>query len=231
MDINKIYQGDCLEIMKIFPSKSIDCVITDPPYEFISKNPTGGGFMKKENKRHLEKIRDSFGMSFRPEAFLEEIKRVLKKFNAYIFTNKSLLAFYINFAEKNKYKWDLLIWHKPNAVPVNNGHYLIDKEYIIYIKESGACFHSNLGYKRYFTIKEFPIGNKKTTHPAEKPEYLFSDIIEISTNPNDIILDPFLGSGTIAVVVKKLGRNYIGIELDKSYIDMANKRLAQENLF
>ena len=104
LEINKVHCWDCLELMKQIPDKSVDLVITDPPYEFISKNPQGWGFMKKENKKHLDELNESFGMSFKPEKFLTLIKQKLKVFNAYIFTNKSLLLEYIQFAEKNKYK-------------------------------------------------------------------------------------------------------------------------------
>jgi DNA modification methylase len=231
--INQIICGDCLEVMKGIPDKSVDLVLTDPPYEFISKDPVGGGFMKNENKKHFVRINESFGMSFNPEKFLIEIQRICKKFSAYIFTNKELLKQYIKFAEKNKYIWDLLIWAKPNPVPIFNNHFLIDKEYIFYTREKGAIFNSTLCYKRYFTVKQYPIGTKKTTHPTEKPIIFIEDFIEISSNKNDIILDPYLGSGTTAVACKELGRRYIGIEISPEYCDMANKRLRKisERLF
>ena len=121
----EIIQGDCLEVMRGFDDGQFDLLYTDPPYEFINKNPVGGGFMNNENKRHLYKVRDSFGMSFSPKPFLNETLRVIKPFNAYVWTNKTLLIEYIQFAERNGFKWDILVWRKPNPVPINNGHYLI----------------------------------------------------------------------------------------------------------
>ena len=73
--------GNCFDIMLTIPDNTIDCIVTDHPYEFVSKNPRGGGFMRKENKRHLEQINDSFGMSFDPTIFLSEAKRLCKRFN------------------------------------------------------------------------------------------------------------------------------------------------------
>ncbi len=218
--------GDCLELMREIPDASVDAVITDPPYEFISKNLVGGGFMRKENKKHLENISDSFGMSFNPSVMLAELKRVCRKFNAYIFTNKSLLAQYIGFAEQNKYKWDLMIWHKPNAIPINNGHYLIDKEYCFFVRD-GATFNSTLGYEHYFTVRSIALGFKITKHPTEKPLSLILDQVAISTEEGDTILDPFLGSGTTGVACVKLNRSFIGIEINPDYFSIAQRRIAE----
>ena len=226
--IDTVIQGDCLEVMRQLPDQCVDLVLTDPPYEFISKKPYGGGFMTNENKKYLDRIKDSFGMSYCPELYLAECQRVLRKFNGYFFTNKSLLVKYICFAEQNKYKWDILIWHKPNPVPINNWHYLFDKEYIVYIRESGATFNSDLGYKSYCTIKSHPIGTKETSHPTEKPLSILRDLICVSTNENDIVFDGYLGSGTTAVACYHTRRRYIGIELNDGYAEMARKRIQAE---
>lgn len=196
------------------------------------KIPQGGGFMKKEHKKHLEEINESFGMSYDPYKYLAEIKRIMKKFNAYIFTNKSLLKKYIEFAEDNNYKWEIILWSKSNPVPINNGHYLLDKEYIIFMKESGAVFNSNCGYQKYFTVKSYPIGTKITIHPTEKPQWIIEDLIEISSNPGDIVFDGYAGSGTTLVAAKKLKRKFIGCEINKKYYEMAKERLSaiQERL-
>ena len=225
---NTIICGDCLEVLRTLPDKCVDLVLTDPPYEFINKNPVGGGFMTNENKKYIDRLNDSFGMSYCPELYLAECKRVLRKFNGYFFTNKSLLVKYICFAEQNKYKWELLLWSKPNPVPINNGHYLFDKEYIVFIKESGATFNSKLGYSRYFTIKSHPIGTKETSHPTEKPVSILFDPIEISSNKGDIVLDGYAGSGTTAVACYRTRRDFIGIEMSPEYCEIARKRLQDE---
>ena len=84
MQTNKIYNGDYQELIKQLPDNSIDLVVTDPPYQFSSQNPTGGGFMKKENKQHLVDIKNSFDVNFKPLPLLKQLKRVCKKFNVYI---------------------------------------------------------------------------------------------------------------------------------------------------
>ncbi len=188
--------------------------------------------MTEQNRKHLVEINNQFGMTFNPNLFLNESKRILKKFNIYAFTSKSLLKNYITFAEQNNFKWDILIWHKTNAIAINNGHYLIDKEYCIYIKESGAYFDSSLGYYKYQTVKQTGTSKSftKTKHPAEKPKSIISNWIAISSKQNDTILDPFLGSGTTALAAKQLERKFIGIEISKEYIEIAQQRLRQEIL-
>jgi len=231
METNKIYNMDCYEGMKLLADKSIDLIITDPPYEFISKNPNGAGFMKKEKKEHIHKVNTSIGMSFNPIQFLESTKRILKHMNMYVFCNKKLLLPYLQFIEDNNYSFDILLWAKPNPVPIFNGHYLIDKEYLIYIREKGAVFNSDTGYENYFTIFNHSIGSKKFDHPTVKPIKFIKKVMRISSNENDIILDPFMGSGTTAVACKELNRQYIGFEIQKQYCEIANKRLQQQTLF
>src|SRR6056297_323501 len=119
METNIIYNEDCFERLKKIDDNSIDLVVSDPPYEFISKSPKGGGFMKKNNKKHLISIEKSFGLSFSPIVFLNEMKRILKYMNLYVFTNKNLLFDYLNFIKQNNYYFDILLWLKNNPVPIN----------------------------------------------------------------------------------------------------------------
>ena len=204
MKTNIIYNQDCMKGLKEIPDKSIDAIITDPPYDFITKSHKGGGFIKKENKKHLENLNKSFGMTFDPTNFLKESKRILKKMNMYIFTNKTLLYSYLNFIKENNYFFDILIWIKPNPVPINNNHYLIDKEYCIYIREKGVTFNSTLGYKNYFIYFKKAIGKKEFEHPTVKPIEFIRKMIKVSTNKNDIILDAFMGTGTTAIACQQL---------------------------
>ena len=229
MEKNQIITWDCIDILRggWIADKTIDLLCTDPPYEFISKNPQGWWFMKKENKKHLEELNESFWMSYNPSEFLELIKSKLKVFNAYIRTNKTLVPRYIEFAEKNWYKREILLWLKSNPVPTNNWHYLIDKEYCIYIKESWATFNSDLWYKNYFTYETYPIGSRKYNHPTVKPLEMIERLIKISSNEWDLVLDCYLWSGTTAVACKNTNRNFIGIEINPEYVEIAKNRLKE----
>jgi DNA modification methylase len=233
MELNKIYNMDCLQGIDQIEDRSIDLIITDPPYEFISKNPRGGGFMKEENKKHLVEIDKSFGMSFEPTLFLNKIKRIMKIFYLYVWTNRNLLIHYIDFANENKYVWDLLIWSKTNPVPTFRGHYLIDKEYCVMIRKKRSYFNSTLGYENYFTFFQYPVGRKRL-HPAEKPIDFIKRMISISSKEGDVVFDPYIGGGTTAVAAKELNRKYIGFEILEKYFKIANKRIAnidKKNIF
>jgi len=221
----QIVNGDCLEFMKTMPDKSVDLLFADPPYEYINKNSQNGGFIIKNNKQYFQKIYRSFGMSFNPTEFLSLLPRIMKKFNCYIWTNKNLLKDYILFAEKNDYKWDILLWLKPNPVPCQNSHYLPDKEYCVYIHQLGAYFNPKLGYERYRTFYFYPIGKKETTHPTEKPLSIITNFIEISSNIDDIVFDPFAGSFTTAVACANLNRQFIGCEINKEFYDIGKERI------
>ena len=231
VELDKIITGDCIEVMKWGQvlDHSIDLLCVDPPYEFINKNPVGWGFMDKENKKHLHNIDNSFWMSFNPSEFLEIVSKKMKKFNAYIWTNKTLVPKYIQFAEEHGYKWEILLWLKSNPVPTFKGHYLIDKEYCIYIKEQWATFNSDLWYKNYFTYEIHPIGNKKYDHPTVKPLEFIERIIKVSTNEWDTVLDCYLWSWTTAVACKNLWRHFIGIEINPQYVEIAEQRLNEVN--
>lgn len=226
--VNQVQERDAVELMNNLPPHSIDLVVTDPPYEFISKRPVGGGFMDKGNKRHITKIKSSFGMSFDPLPMLKGIHRVCRKFNAYIFTNKTLLLDYLSFAKENKLNYDILFWVKRNPIPLFYEHYLLDKEYVIFLRERGAFFDSTLTYENYRTIYNGTIAINEYDHPTQKPFPLISKLIRISSKPNQIVLDPYLGTGTTAVAAEDIGRNWIGSDDDPKSCEIARKRLETE---
>ncbi len=220
LELNKIYCGDCLEILKDIPNNSIDLLYTDPPY---NQSFAGKGSLAKKydyRKEEIRKISD-----FKPEEFLEVVKPKLKIFNAYIWTSKNLLVNYINWAAKNKYNWNLLIWNKLNPIPAYNNTYLPDIEYCIFIRETGAHWTKDLGYETYRKVMSDNVADNNCGHPTQKHTWMVAKAIKISSKENDIILDPFLGSGTTAEVCKELNRNYIGIDISQKYCDIANKRI------
>lgn len=236
-----IVNGNCLKITKDWPDGCVKLVVTDPPYQFMKKgkelsrikkkskcDKKGNFFAQGDNRKSLEKIESTFGFHFNPKRFLNEIFRICKPFNAYIFTNKSLLEIYLKFAREHSLFYDILIWNTTNAIPINKGHYLTDKNYCVFLREKGSVFHSDLGYKNYFTVYTTPILRKMTSHPTEKPLPFIRKMIQISSNPKDIVFDGFAGSGTTLIGAEQLGRQWIGIEINKEYCEMAEQRMKKE---
>ena len=220
-------KGNCFELIKDIPNKSIDLIITDPPYKFEN---AGGGFYAKNNstkRKYLDNLRKINCCTFEPNIFLNIIKLKMKKFNGYFFCNKSLVEDYIKFARENKYNFDILVMAKSNPIPAYNNHHLNDLEYIILIREKGSYFshHKNLDDFRKFYITSC----KKGLHPAQKPVELIERFIKVSSKQNDVIIDPFMGIGTTGIGCKELNRDFIGMEIDEKYFNIAKERIDKLN--
>ena len=223
IDYDYIEQGDCLELMKKIPDKSINLVVTDPPYRFENQ---GGGFYAKNastQRTYCDQLKRINCCEFEPEQFLDLLKSKMKRFYGYFFCNKTLIVDYIQWAVKNKYNYDVLVMAKSNPIPSYNNHHLSDLEYIIMIREKGTHFskHKNLDDFRKF----FVTSCKKGIHPAEKPTELLERFIRVSSKEDDIVLDPFLGSGSTCVAAVNTHRHYIGFELEEKYFKIACRRL------
>ena len=238
MELNKIYNDDCLEGMKKIEDNSVDLIITDPPYEHVK----GGMKSKKYNvgtwksdSYMNEKMSD-----FKKEDifnFLDVSITKMKKVNMYIFCSKLQLAHYFDYLNKNKkLKYDLLVWDKSS----DDGKYSMksskfftqDIEYIIRIYESGVSLNKVWNEERTksdsrYYMKRQKFKQPKGEHGTMKPVELIERFIELCSNENDIVLDPFMGSGTTAIACLNTNRNYIGFELDKKYCELANNRIKE----
>lgn len=129
-------------------------------------------------------------------------------------------------AEKTGFKFqNILIWNKGNATP--NRYYLNSYEMILMLRKGNAKNINNMGTKNILDIKNI-IGNK--THPTEKPVALNKILIENSSNENDTILDPFMGTGSCGIACMNLNRNFIGFEIDEKYFNIAKERIYNNNL-
>ena len=222
MELDKIYNNDCLVGMKDIPDKSVDCIITDPPYEFETR---GAGFHKKRD--YYDEIADQGLADGIDESYLVEMERIMKKTNIYLFCNKNQLRMYFNFyKEKN---CDLLVWHKLNPIPVVNNKYLSDLEYIFFARDKGVRLGGD-----YSTLSKVYTSNVNKEdlntwgHPTIKPLPLVQRLMLNSTQEGGVILDPFMGSGTTAVACIKEKRHFIGFELNKEYYDKACERIWNE---
>lgn len=219
----ELLQGDCLEILKDFSDNSIDCIVTDPPYKCIS----GGKPHKKGQPSGILSKNDGkiFNCNdIEPEIWFPELYRVLKnESQCYIMTNTINLEKYLKLARECEFGLhNVLIWKKNNATP--SRWYMKNGEYTLFLRKGRSKTINNVGSK---TVHEFDniIGNK--VHPTEKPVELMMYYIKNSTCENDIVLDPFMGSGSTGVAAKKLYRKFIGIELDEKYFEIAKKRIEE----
>lgn len=161
---------------------------------------------------------------------LDELLRVMKKCNIYIWCNKQQLRQYIDYFEEKGYNTDLLTWHKTNPVPTCNNKYLSDTEYILFFRENGVKIYGTYATKKKYYVTPTNKEDKKLyNHPTIKPLEIIKNLIINSSNENDVVLDCFMGSGTTGVACKELGRNFIGIELDEKYFNIAKERIESVN--
>ena len=231
----KLLQGDCLELMVNIPDKSIDLILTDPPYLISKKSGfnSGGAWNNAEDKR-LQKTppKTDFGEWDKKEI---DFYTVFKEFYRVLKPSGTLICFFDiwkmqclkQIAEENKFKQLRLIrWDKTNPVPVNSKlNYLSNAtEYALTCVKGGKpTFHSeyNPGVFKY------PIcsGKERTSHPTQKPLNFMQELLKIHTNEGDMVLDPFMGSGTTGAACVNMNRDFIGIELDEQYYQIAEQRI------
>lgn len=227
-----IINGNCIDILKQIPNKSIDLVVTDPPYE-ISIN--GAGIYKQSDKQYVKELsglKDGYS-----EEVLDQLIRVMKKVNIYLFCSQKQIHYLLDYFlknEKNKdhplYKrhcnWNLISWHKTNPVPACGNKYLTDTEFILFFREKGVRIYGTFDSKR--THYETPLNQKDKKiykHPTCKLVPMCENFIINSSNEGDIVLDPFMGSGTTGVAALKNNRRFIGVEVDEKYFNISHERI------
>lgn len=227
-----LFNDDCLNVLSKMDNNSVDLIVTDPPYLISATN--GGGTInnvKKLNKSLEDLVDSNITNGYDIELFGKEFVRVLKDINIYLWCNKAQIPDYFNFyVNKLKCKFDILCWHKTNALPTYSNKYLSDTEYLLYFRRGGICNPETYEDAKTFYIAPINHKDKKEFgHPTIKPLDITEKIIRNSSKEGDIILDPFAGSGTTCVAAKNLNRKYIGIELDKNYFNIAKERTGKCN--
>lgn len=224
MELNKIYNMDCLKGMREMPDNCVDLVVTDPPYVIET---SGAGIYKQTDKQYVKELNDMKN-GFSTEV-LDELCRIMKKINIYSFcSQKQIIPLLDYFVKGKKCNWNLLTWHKVNPVPACGNKYLTDTEFILFFREKGVKIYGTFNTK--FTYYVTPLNQtdkKKYGHPTIKPINIVNNLIVNSSLENGIVFDPFLGSGTTAVAAIECGRNFIGYELNPDYYEICNKRIEE----
>ncbi|HNX88649.1 MAG TPA: site-specific DNA-methyltransferase [Paludibacteraceae bacterium] len=245
-ELNNIYQGDCVELLNKIPDNSVDLIFADPPYNLQLNGDLYRPDLSKVDAVDDEWDKfDSFGEYDQfTNQWLAECHRVLKPTGSIWVIGSYHNIFRVGTALQNIGFWILndIIWVKSNPMPnfkgtrFNNAH-----ETLIWAtksKSSKFTFHyhsmkvmnDDLQMRSDWVI---PIcqGNERIkvngmkAHSTQKPEELLYRVLISSSNPGDVVLDPFSGSGTTAAVAKRLGRRYIAFERDEFYIRVARERL------
>jgi DNA (cytosine-5)-methyltransferase 1 len=228
-----LFNGNAFSVLDDLQQRNmqVDHIITDPPYN-ISKN-NHFSTMKTANRTGVD-----FGdwdKEFDLISWIPKAEKILKPGGTFIIFNS-----YRNFTPIIEalescgiIVKDILKWVKSNPMPRNiNRRYVQDTEFAIWGVKSKKPWVFNLPQNKKYLRAEFHTstvsGNERVKHPTQKSLKLMETIISIHTNKNDLIFDPFMGSGTTGVASIRLKRNFIGIELDKNYFEIAKKRIEDE---
>ena len=243
---NRIINGESLEVLKKIPSKTFDLVFADPPY-----NMQIGEKLKRPDNSKVNGVNDKWDqfLNFKhydefSKEWLKECKRILKDNGSMWVIGTYHNIFRLGYHIQNLNYWILndVIWRKNNPMPnfkgtrFTNAHETLiwasksKKSKYTFNYQSLKCLNDDLQMRSDWTLpicngKERLKKNGKKIHSTQKPEALLHRIILATTNKGDLICDPFLGTGTSAVVAKKLGRKYFGIEKDKKYFSAAYNRI------
>jgi len=237
-DLNKIYNEDCLETLSRIPDDYIDLVITSPPYN-MNLRIRNGQYTSRQIVKEFSSKYDGFDDNLPIDDFYKHhnqiIKELLRTSNLIFYVIQivtgSKRAFFKIIGDFNENLKDVIIWDKGVAQPAMQKQVLNRQSEIILV------FEKDYPISRQFRSAPFERGKlndiwnisrgKKLNkdHGAVFPEELVEKIITNFSNKNDVVYDPFLGTGTTAFVAKKLGRNYLGSELLESYFNFAQERL------
>lgn len=226
---------DCIQGMRKLEDSSVDLILTDPPYNL--------GLFMNNRQTNLKKMRENSFYAAgwdnltnedwlrHMDSFFFESKRILKKGGAILmFMSILKVESLVKLSEKYKFYYKTTgIWHKKNPMPRNmNLHFVNSNECWIYLinnKKTGT-FNNEKMELDFIETSITPKNEKKHgTHPTQKPIELLEHFVRLLSNPNDVVLDPFLGSGSTAVACKNLNRNFIGFDLNKEYCQLAMKRV------
>ncbi len=245
--LDTIIVGDCIEELKLLPEASVDLVFADPPYNLQLNNE----LYRPDNSRvdAVDDDWDKFGSFAAYDAFTREwlsaCRRVLKPSGSLWVIGSYHNIFRVGATLQDLGFWVLndVVWRKSNPMPNFRGRRFTNAHETLIWASMGPKARYTFNYEAMKALNEdlqmrsdwlFPIcsgaerlrqGCGRKSHPTQKPEALLQRIVLASSEPGDVVLDPFLGSGTTAVVAKRLGRNFIGIEREESYAEAAKARL------
>ena len=254
MKTDIIYHGDCIDILRRkVEANSIDLIFADPPYNLSGNglewkgNKTGGDWYMVN--AYWDKMTPPEYVQFTSD-WISACNSVLKdKGSIYIACSYHNIGEVMIILKQLKYKINNIItWYKTNAMPnMTRRVFTHSTEFVIWaVKGAGWVFNYETikeinpkrqkdgSSKQMRDLWEFPLvqgkerlrgDNGRALHPTQKPEEMLKRIILASSQKGDIVLDPFLGSGTTAYVAKKYGRRWIGIEQDKMYVKFARQRM------
>lgn len=230
--INNIIHGECIEVMRGMAAESVDLVVTDPPYGIAFNSNMSNDEEYRGNLKSVNGVLNDGkdNAPFLSEA-IDELARVMKPdSHIYWFTRWDKIAEQMPLLERYFNIKNALVWDK-GGVSMGDllGSYSGNYETILFARKGRRELNEVDGCRRHPDILSYPkIPARQLRHSHEKPEDLIEFLIRKSSNPGEVVLDPFAGSGTTAAVAKRLGREFITIEADVDFYNVAVARVKNE---
>lgn len=224
-ETNNVYNVDCYKAIKELPDKSIDCIYVDIPYLF-QQGGSGHSRIACQVKKMKKELQDNNIYDGIDYNIFNDFVRILKKINCFIWCSKEQIYPILDWWMKNTdCTYQIMCWCKTNPVPMCNGNWLSDIEYCLYFNR-GTKLNDGFELKSKWFMSPINIKDKsKFLHPTCKPIELVKRHLLHTTQPNDIVFDCFMGSGTTCVACKDIGRQYIGFEIEQKWFKIAQDRL------
>lgn len=224
----EIFNEDNLIVLKNMEKESVDLVVTDPPYNISRDNNFTSMGRSGIDFGQWDKNADLF-------SWILQLNRIVKKNGSvFIFNDWKNLGDISRVLDENGFETkDVVRWVKNNPMPRNRDRrYVVDYEFGIWAVKKGSKWVFNRQNDSYDRpeIKSglTPKSEKKWgTHPTQKPVFVMEEIIQRHSNEGDVIFDPFMGSGSTGVAAINTGRDFIGVELDNNYFEIAKNRIAE----
>ncbi|MGQ4708569.1 DNA methyltransferase [Capnocytophaga gingivalis] len=238
IDINRIYNENCLDTLKRIPDNFINLVITSPPYN-MNLRIRNGKYCSRQIVKEFSTKYEGFDDNIPIEeyyAFHLKVLRELLRTSGLIFYNIQIVtgskrAIFKIIGELSDYLKDIIVWDKGYAQPAMAERVLNRRTELILVFDAKNAISRqfeqvNFNRGTLDDIWQIKRGRKITdTHSAVFPEELVKTIIDNFSSEGDLVYDPFMGTGTTAYVAKALGRNFLGSELTEKYFEIANRRL------
>ena len=246
LPLDQILMDDCVAAMRSLPAKSVDMIFADPPY-----NLQLGGDLNRPDGSHVDAVTDAWdkfdtfaAYDAFTRAWLTEARRILKDDGTIWVIGSYHNIFRVGAMVQDLGYWILndIVWRKANPMPNFRGTRFTNAHETLIWASMGEKARYTFNYRSMKTLNdelqmrsdwEFPIcggperlkedGHK--VHPTQKPEALLYRVLLACTNPGDVVLDPFFGTGTTGAVAKRLGRRWIGIERESNYVSAAHRRI------
>ena len=219
MELNKVYNGDCIEGMKAMSNESVDLIVTDPPYLISYKT----NYRKDKSHKFGKEIANDNDPDVISE-YIKECHRIMKDNTAmYMFCSFDKVDFFKQELEKYFKVKNMIVWVKNNHTAGDLKAQFGKKYELVFLVNKGRALFNG---KRLTDVWEFDrvVGNNQL-HQNQKPLELIEQCITKHSDVGDVVFDGFMGSGTTAIACLNTNRNFIGFEMDKEYFDIANERI------